>query len=496
MNRQQAPDWEEALRLVPEHHDKAISPVDTAWLRMDSPTNRMMIVGVWILKPGIRRKALCARLQNTLLRYPRFLQCARTTPHGLRWEHDTDFSLDDHVLLETLAAGRSSPRAALQKRVAQLATQALDLEHPLWQFHLVENYQGGSALIVRIHHGIADGVALIAVMQSLVDCGQLPPRSPRRSHGHGLLDLAEAKLESWVFKPLAQVAQAATGLAKAGTEASAELAHAPLLTLEAGLRRFWASSKWVLHGANDVAAMALMPDDDATRLKGKPSGTKAIAWCEPPPLAQVKAVSKALTCSVNDVLLSCVAGAMGSYLAERGDDIDGLEIRAMVPVNLRPMDQAYRLGNQFGLAPLLLPIGVRDARERLAQVQERMTALKGSMQPLMAFGLLSMAGFLPKAAQDRLLELFSRKTTAVMTNVIGPKEKMQLLGSNIEQSLFWVPQSGSVGLGVSILSYAGGVQFGVISDVAVCPDPQKIIDRFGPQFKALVSSCKKSGFLR
>jgi diacylglycerol O-acyltransferase / wax synthase len=495
MNRQRPPDWDEALRLVPEHHDQAISPVDTAWLRMDSPSNRMMIVGVWILQPGIRYKALCTRLQRTLLLYPRFRQCVRTTEHGLRWEHDADFSLADHVVRESLPVGRAGASAALKKRVAELATQAFHPNRPLWQFHLLEKYQGGSALIVRIHHGIADGVALIAVMQSLVDGGLLPPRGKQRSHGHNLLDRAEAALESWVFTPMGRAARMASEIAQVGAQTSADLARAPLQTLESGLRRVWATSKWALHGVNDMAAMALMPDDDATRLKGRPSGVKAVAWCEPLPLLDIKAVSKALSCSVNDVLLSCVAGAIGRYLAQQGEEIEGMSIRAMVPVNLRPIEQAYQLGNQFGLAPLLLPIGVRDSHERLLEVQRRMTALKGSMQPLMAFGLLSMAGFLPKAAQDPLLELYSRKTTAVMTNVIGPKEKMRFLGSEIEQSLFWVPQSGSVGLGVSILSYAGGVQFGVISDVAICADPQSIIDGFGPEFKRLAASCKKSGLL-
>ncbi|TAF71651.1 MAG: DUF1298 domain-containing protein, partial [Curvibacter sp.] len=344
------------------------------------------------------------------------------------------------------------------------------------------------AMIVRIHHCIADGVALIAVMQSLVDGGQLPPCSHKRVHGHRLLDRAEALLDSWVFARMGRASELAWDAANAGAKTSWAFAHAPRETLEHGLRSAWSSTKWALHGVNDVAAMALMPDDDATRLKGIPAGIKHVAWCQPLPLARVKAVSKALGCSVNDVLLSCVAGAMGQYLRSLGDDVDGKEIRAMVPVNLRPMDQAYRLGNQFGLAPLLLPIGSQSPIERVFEVRKRMSQLKGSMQPLMAFGLLAVAGYLAKPVQDALLALFSRKTTAVMTNVIGPKEKMKFLGATVEQSLFWVPQSGTVGLGVSILSYGGGVQFGVISDDAVCPDPQAIIDGFAPEFESLAKA--------
>jgi diacylglycerol O-acyltransferase / wax synthase len=236
---------------------------------------------------------------------------------------------------------------------------------------------------------------------------------------------------------------------------------------------------------SDAAALALMPDDSKTRLKGKPGTAKRVAWCEPIPLEEVKAVGKALNCSINDVLLSCVAGAIGEYLKSLGDDVTGQEIRAMIPVNLRPLEQAHKLGNRFGLVPLVLPIGMENPVERVYEVRRRMNALKGSTQPLLAFGLLAVAGLLIKPAQEAMLSLFGKKTTAVMTNVPGPREKVKFLGSTLEQSMFWVPQSGDIGLGVSVLSYGGGVQFGVISDSTLCPDPQKIIDEFEPEFAKL-----------
>jgi hypothetical protein len=123
--------------------------------------------------------------------------------------------------------------------------------------------------------------------------------------------------------------------------------------------------------------------------------------------------------------------------------------------------------------------------ERLYEVRRRMGGLKGSMQPLLTFGLLAVAGLLVKPAQDAMLSLFSKKTTSVMTNVPVPATKLRLCGSTIEETLFWVPQSGDVGLGVSILSYGGGVQFGVVSDATLCPNPQQIIDQFEPEFNQL-----------
>jgi WS/DGAT/MGAT family acyltransferase len=463
-----------------------MSKVDTAWLRMDSASNLMMIVGVWVIKPGIRYEDLCQRIEERLLKYPRFVQRAVEDSAGATWVHDHSFDIAHHLVREKLAKHKKGQeQQALQNRLAELTMLPLDRTRPLWQFHLVENYQGGTALLVRIHHCIADGIALISVTQSLVDGGAPPPQhKPRASHPEGL-DAAEEWIADTLLKPLTNMTVKALVAAGDGAVRSLGLLTEPQKGIEKGLHGSVDMARLAYHAASDLAALALMPDDSATRLKGTPGLKKRVAWCQPLPLAEVKAVGKALNCSINDVLLSCVAGAIGAYLKQHGDAVAGKEIRAMVPVNLRAPAKTYQLGNQFGLAPLLLPIGLDNPVERVYEVRRRMAGLKGSMQPLLAFGLLAVAGLMVKPVQDAMLGLFSKKTTAVMTNVPGPREKLKLCGSVIEETLFWVPQSGSVGLGVSILSYGGGVQFGVVSDTILCPDPQKIIDQFEPEFAKL-----------
>jgi diacylglycerol O-acyltransferase len=454
-----------------------MTKVDTAWLRMDSAANLMMIVGVWTLRPRIGYEALCRRVEERLLKYNRFRQRVEEDAAGATWvEHDVDVT--EHVVRENLKRRRGqTAQEALQERVAALAMEPLDRRRPLWQIRLVEDFDGGSALIVRIHHCIADGIALISVTMSLVDGGNPPPERRRRE--------APAGPEDWIadtlVKPLAEMAVRALDAAGEGAAKSLSMLREPHRGLEGSMD----VARIAYQVLSDAAALALMPDDSPTRLKGKPAASKRVAWCKPLPLDEVKAVGKALNCSVNDVLLSCVAGALGQYLLQEGDDVAGKEIRAMVPVNLRPMEHAYKLGNRFGLVPLVLPIGMDNPVERVYEVRRRMAALKGSTQPLLAFALLAVAGLLIKPAQDALLNLFGRKTTAVMTNVPGPRERLHLLGSTLEQTMFWVPQSGDVGLGVSILSYAGGVQFGVITDAGLCPEPQKIIDQFEPEFAKL-----------
>ena len=199
----------------------------------------------------------------------------------------------------------------------------------------------------------------------------------------------------------------------------------------------------------------------------------------------MKAVGKALGASVNDVLLSCVAGALRGYLADKGEDVTGVMVRALVPINLRPMEKAYKLGNQFGVVFLELPIGIENPVERLYAVSANMAALKGSFQPLLTLWLLAAAGAGPKMLQDQLVTVLARNATAVMTNVPGPQQALYLAGSKIERFLFWVPQSGDIGMGVSILSYNDEVQFGLITDRGLCPDPERVIARFAPEFEKL-----------
>ena len=472
-----------------EPTQERMSKVDTAWLRMDSPSNLMMIVGVWIIKPSVSYPAVCQRIQERLLQYPRFGQRVQQDASGASWVLDTDFQIERHVVRETLMLGaKGSEQTALQERLAELAMQALDMRHPLWEFRLIEHYQGGSALIARLHHCIADGLALVAVTQTMVDGGAAPPRGTSRP-APSVAAGGDDWLADTLIRPFTEVAVKALDAVGEGAANAMEMLFDPQKGLEHGLEKGLAGSmdlaKMAYHVVRDGAALVLMPDDSPTRLKGTPGTRKRVAWCEPIPLDEVKAVGRALNCSINDVLLSCVAGALGSYLKSFGDEIEAKEIRAMVPVNLRAAEDAHQLGNRFGLAPVMLPIGIANPIERVFAVRARMGGMKDSMQPLLAFALLAVAGVLMKPAQDALLSLFSKKTTAIMTNVPGPRHKLKFCGATLEQNLFWVPQSGSVGLGVSILSYGGGVQFSVISDTILCPDPQKIIDRFEPEFAKL-----------
>ena len=467
--------------MTPAAGSERMSRIDTAWLRMDTDANLMMIVGVWLLAPQLTLAELQQRIETSLLAYPRFRQKVVEDATGAHWINDTAFDIGQHVVRGALRPhAHEPPLHALKRHVAGLAATPLDPSRPLWQFELIEDLDGRrSAMICRIHHCIGDGIALMAVTLSIADGGQAPPQRKAReaTHDDGGDWLADA-----VIKPFTELTMKAIAMYGQGVGKSMAMLSQPGAPVTGPLEM----ARVGLQVISDVAALALMADDSPTRLKGHATLGKRVAWGEPLPLDQVKAVGKVLDASINDVLLSCVAGAIGNYLRSKGDDPSGQQIRAMVPVNLRPLADAYKLGNRFGLVPLVLPIGIANPVERLVQVRAGMAELKGSYQPLLAFGVLALSGLMVKPVQSAITGMFAKKATAVMTNVPGPKEAITFCGRTVEQVMFWVPQSGDIGMGVSILSYAGGVQFGLITDAKMCPDPEAIIERFAPEFEKLL----------
>jgi WS/DGAT/MGAT family acyltransferase len=456
-----------------------ISGVDTAWLRMEHPTNLMMIVGVMMLDGKPRLADVKRIVESRFLAFRRFRHCAVEDAAGAWWEEDAIFDISRHVRRVSLPGRRG--KAELEALVSELASTPLDFSRPLWEFHLVDNYEGGAALVTRIHHCYADGIALIQVMLSLTHEGaQASLELPAADAAHATE--GETDLVAQLLKPVAAMLgnakEVGRGLAEQGRNLAGNPQMAAALVEEAARKG--------LAIAGEVASLALMGPDAKTRFKGALGTAKRVAWAEPLPLEDVKVAGKALGCSINDVLLSMAAGAMRDYLIEKGDAVEGLEIRAIVPVNLRPSGAGGGLGNQFGLVFLDLPIGIEHPLERLYAIRARMLALKGSHQPMIALALLGAVGTGPRALQQRVTAMLGNSASAVMTNVPGPQQPLYFAGRRIRELDFWVPQSGGIGMGVSILSYDGRIQFGVMTDAGLVPDPDAIVSRFAEEFDRLM----------
>jgi diacylglycerol O-acyltransferase / wax synthase len=493
---------------------KKMSSVDTAWLRMDTDTNLMMIVGVAMLEKPVSSPALKRELKKHFLCWHPFRSHVVREFPGAWWQ-EQEVDLDRHVIRIALPANPpQTNKAALEALVGQLSSQPLDPDQPLWQMHLVDHYIGPDgrerqALIIRIHHCIADGMALVRLFMSMFDQTPTSAQGKAASRSESVAQSVDQSVDQSVANLgheemahedqwWAQILDPVTRSSIKAIETSSTmlgkylevLAASEKITEQAGeqlsekVMQLGHSAGQLMH---DLFAIGTMQDDTPTRLKGELSGDKRVAWSEFLPLFEVKTMAQAYGCSINDILMSSVAGALRQYLLAKGEAVESeCEMRAMVPVNLRTPNGPPKLGNEFGLVPLVLPIGIEDPVARLLEVQRRMSELKGSYTALVALSMLGVLGATPKQVQLEVQDYFTRRATAVMSNVPGPQTALYLAGSKLEQVMFWVPQSGSIGLGISILSYNGGVQFGIVTDAALADDPQRIISQFQPEFEKLV----------
>jgi diacylglycerol O-acyltransferase len=453
---------------------KQMSPVDSAWLHMEVPTNLMMITGVSLLDKPIDFERFRKTLEVRLLSLDRFKmrvvepRLPVGTPH---WEVDPNFDLDAHVHRVALPA--PGDMAELQRFISDLASTPLDFSKPLWQVHLVENVGDGAAMVMRLHHCIGDGTAMNAVLFRMMDAerdASIGEVEEPESEEHPPRDFM-----STVFRPVRSIGNAIRYLAHEGSES---LKHPERIMEGAGA---------ATEAATILGRVLLMTPDPETPLKGALGVQKRVAWSNNIPLEDVKIVSKAFGAKVNDVMLSAVAGALRDHLIGRGLEMRDLEIRSVIPVDLRAPDRGIELGNAFGLVFLALPLSIADPVERLLETKKRMDAIKQSIEAFTFYSLLNIFGVAPKQVEEQALNIFGSRATAVITNVRGPGHPLYIAGGKIENIMGWVPQAGRLGIGVSIFSYDGKVSVGLITDAGLVPHPEQITAAIRSRFDELLA---------
>ncbi|HZF67815.1 MAG TPA: wax ester/triacylglycerol synthase family O-acyltransferase [Gemmatirosa sp.] len=453
-----------------QRETRTLSAADGAWWRMEHPTNPMTITAVFTFAEPLGYDAFGEVIRDKLLVHPRFRQrVVDRGAGGVRWEDDAGFDLGRHYVAARLDEGAG--REALQRYVGELMSTPLDPDRPLWQLHLVEGYQGASALVARVHHCISDGMSLVQLLLTMAD--DPPAAEPARLGGRRGDD------EPTRVARGGGSARAGGGLVRAMTGSIAAVV---------GPRRLMAAARVGGDLAGTLARLVDLRADPRTVLRGALGREKRVAWSEPISLDAVRAIGRATGGTINDVLLSAVAGALRLYLAGRGHHTDGLTLRAVVPVNLRRADDLSSLGNKFGLVFLPLPVGEAHPIRRLVATKRGMDRIKRTPEAAIIFGLLRAFGRTTAAALVTAVNLLGRKATAVMTNVPGPRVPIRFRGATVDGVMFWVPQSGRLGLGVSILSYAGEVRIGVATDARLSPDPEAIVAAFHAALDELLAS--------
>lgn len=428
-----------------------MSSADAAWIGLDRPEHRMVVTAVLRLGSRLERVDLERLVTERLLpAYPGFRQrpvLSRVPLVRPVWVDDEQFDLGRHVRsvdVDVPADGTGGGvEAALMAYVGQLMGTALDLRHSPWTLTLAQVGER-SAVIARLHHCLADGIALAGVLLSLVD------------------DHPDAE----VTRPGAPGPSA-----RAGGSATSSRSRGSLATVFGTAVR-------------TVSKVMVGRGDTGSRLRGPASVGRRAAWTTPLDLAVSKAAAKRLGVSVNDVLLAAVAGGLRRWLLDH--DAPLADCRVMVPVDLR-RGQAVpsELGNRFGIVFVTLPVTLADADRRVAAVHAATTAAKGSSTAAASYGLLSLVGLMPSWGQNWAATLLGRIATGIVTNVPGPRTELSLEGAPLTDVVFWVPHIGPIGIGFSIFSYNGGVTIGVATNESLHIDPRELVDAVEVELSAI-----------
>ena len=328
----------------------AMAPIDAAWYHMDGPVNYALVTAILLSREPLDFEKVSAVFRERLARFARFRQ--RVVEKGFpvakpQWEDMPGFDIGQQ--LHHIALPEPRDRSSLVELISDLASTPLDRERPLWQAHVVDGVDGGSALIMRIHHCIGDGTAAMAICGELFDTTRdAPVDAAAAAGGTG----RAPRLVDGLFAPtMAAVGRSARRMMATVEAALDSVRHPQPLIDKATL---------VVDGAGMLFAELMKRPDPASPLKGKFGLPKRVAWSEPVALADVKAIGAPSGAKINDVLVAGMTGALRAYLRKRGVDVSRTTVRAMVPVDLRPPGRGLELGNEFGLVVLELAVRSRQ----------------------------------------------------------------------------------------------------------------------------------------
>ncbi|MDV3221364.1 WS/DGAT domain-containing protein [Intrasporangium sp.] len=492
------------------------------WLNMDRPNNLMVIESLMFLDGVPDWDEVTDLIQRQVVdQFPVFHQRPES-PALLGqpwWVDDEGFSLDRHVVRVTLPPPGDD--ATLQAHIEAELDEPLNRGHPMWRMHLIDGYGSGSAVLLRIHHSLADGIALTRVLLSLTEGDPaesadiaVATEATLDTSLPGALDNPEAVEtigELDALDPLDRLDRldrpsaghagdiGDTGDADNHTGAGFHLPTVPLVGPGLRLARDGVGQLLKLatpRGALDATRLAIRttrvvgdlvfahnPDNP---FDGRPGGAKRVVWTQPLPLLGPKQLGRLAGATLNDVLMSAVAAALHRYQLDRGEN--PVDLVTMVPVNVRPLDEPLprELGNRFALVFFHFPSALSAPLARLAETKRRMDWIKRSPEAVLTYTLINAIGRANPSVERLLVDFFANKAIGVTTNVAGPRSPRTLAGVPLSGVLGWVPGSGRQTLGVCIFTYAGTVRVGFMCDAEVVPDPERLLAAFEDELDHIV----------
>jgi diacylglycerol O-acyltransferase len=442
-------------------HGDRLSWGDSVFLNLERDGMPLNVAGLSILEGDIPFEAFLRFVESKLPLIPRYLKRVTAPPFNVglpTWDYDPDFDIRNHMSEVTLKHGSDAELKAL---AGKIFSKVMDRQHPLWEMTLVRGLKGNrTALIVRMHHCLADGIAGVGIMSLFLDASPVAPPLPRR------------KLRLRVPPPRDAVSSLVDGVVSSYSNFIERILSVwtDVLTI---------TERAVANGGNmaDDEFSGLLPELTAPteRLCFNViyRGPQKFAWTEIP-LAVVNAIRRTCGTSVNDVLLALITATIRRYSELRGDRVKRRLLRLMVPVNQRGNNSPSELGNRISLVPVTIPLDIRNPKKLLAAVHRRTEFLKRAHAAELVSLAGGLIGILPSPVQAFAGPMISRLPITpfnmVCTNVPGPQFPLYLLGHKMLHWYPYVPVGGELAVNCAMLSYNGVVYFGFSGDAHVAPD--------------------------
>lgn len=451
-----------------------LTPLDTSFLHLEDPATHMHVACVLVFEGDPPRyDEFVEFVASRLHLVPRYRQKLGFVPLGQgrpRWMDDEDFDVRYHV--RSTALPSPGGEHELQVLAGRVFGQQLNRDKPLWEMWLVEGLEGGRfAVLSKTHHALVDGISGLDVL-SVLFAGQEEARDPGswapRPEPSPLGLLAEALVERLTMP--------------------AEILR-PVRALLRRPQRFVSRLVEAAQGVSAFARAGLNPAPPSPYNARRVGGDRRFVWVRAS-LDDLKAIKNAAGGTVNDVVLAVVTRALRRHLAQRGEPVDGVELHAFVPVSVRTEDQPGTLGNQVAGMIAALPISCPDPLTCLGRISDQMRGLKDSGQAIGAQALTELMGFAPPNLMGQASRLMARQRffNLVVTNVPGPQFPLYLMGRELKDIFPMVPLTHNAGLGVAIVSYNGGMNFGLVGDFDALPDLEDLAEHFDAALRELAEA--------
>ena len=447
-----------------QHHLDRLTAVDASFLHQEDAVSHMHIGAVTIFEgPPPPFTAVLEHIRSRLHLVPRYRQKLAYPPLETGrplWIDDPTFNLEYHVRHSALPAPGTEQQ--LYRLAARISSQQLDRSKPLWECWFIEGLEDGRfALIFKTHHALVDGVSGVDLATVLFDLAPNPPKQEELAPWQPRPEPTSAEL---LAAGIAGFAKTALGVTEKALVAATNPAHAIDALREAA------------EGIGEVVWAGLNPAPETPlNVDIGPHRRYAVVRNE---LEDFRYVKRVLGGTVNDVVLAVVSGSLARWLRSRGVRTEGLELRALVPVSIRPQDQRHQLGNQIVLMRGPLPVYIRDPVARLRFVKQAMDGLKESKQAVGAKVLADVQQLAPPTilAQASRAQFSTRLFNLITTNVPGPQFPLYVLGRELLDlfPIAFLPKNHA--LAIAIMSYNGSIDFGLLGDYDALPDIELIAD--------------------